>query len=151
MLRWLHRLEDSCLIILVSLLVLLPLLQISSRSLGLTTPLWIDQSVRLLVLWLAMAGAMLASRDNSHIRIDILDRLVQPRLAGRLTRCGHLIAAGCCATLAWQTGKLTWIDYQDGVDAFLQLPLWLCELIIPLSFAVMALRFGLLALERNRC
>ena len=150
MIRWLHRLENAFLILVISLMVCLPLIQIVSRTLALPSPLWIDSAVRLLVLWLCMAGAMLATREKAHIRIDILHRLLDKQLATLLMRLGHMIAALACAMLAWSTAQLTWIDYQDQVTAFMQIPLWLCESIIPFSFLVMSLRFGLRSLLGDR-
>ena len=39
---------------------------------------WADEALRLLVLWSAMLGAVAASRDNVHLRIDLLSRFLPP-------------------------------------------------------------------------
>ena len=33
---------------------------------------WIDELVRLMVLWIALVGSIAACRENRHIRIDII-------------------------------------------------------------------------------
>ena len=35
---------------------------------------WGDSAVRVMVLWVAMLGAMVASRKDEHIRIDLVAR-----------------------------------------------------------------------------
>ena len=38
---------------------------------------WGDSAVRVMVLWVTMLGAMVASRDDSHIRIDLVGRFLR--------------------------------------------------------------------------
>ena len=38
---------------------------------------WGDSAVRVMVLWVTMLGAMVASRDDSHIRIDLVGRFLK--------------------------------------------------------------------------
>jgi hypothetical protein len=39
-------------------------------------------------------------------------------------------------------------EYYDGGRAFGQVPVWVCEAIMPLAFAVMALRYLMMSLMR---
>ena len=45
---------------------------------------WADELVRLLVLWLAVAGALAATRDRRHIAIELIDGCT---LREKLQRC----------------------------------------------------------------
>jgi C4-dicarboxylate transporter DctQ subunit len=143
--RALLRLEDVFLLALVAAIILLPVLQIVSRLFGWQGFLWADQAVRLGVLWLALTGAMIASRNQQHIRIDLLQHFEDTQWYGWIQRFTHLCTAIICAVIAWYCAGLVRADYGYGDIAFVGLPLWICEAIIPLAFAVIALRFALAA------
>ncbi len=67
----LGRLEDALLVALLGVLLLLASTQILLRNLfdaGLT---WADPLLRVLVLWLGLLGAMIASRSGKHITLDV--------------------------------------------------------------------------------
>ncbi len=74
--RFLHRLEDSLLVILLTTLILLASTQIFLRNLFDTGLVWIDPLLRVMVLWLGLLGAAVAAREHKHIQIDILTRLL---------------------------------------------------------------------------
>ncbi len=148
--RGLLKLEDAFLLLLVAAIILLPVLQILSRWLEWQGLLWADQAVRLGVLWLALVGAMIASRNQQHIRIDLFQHADDSRWYQWLQRFIHLCTAAICAVIAWFSIKLVKDDYQYGSIAFLDLPLWFCEIIIPLAFSVIALRFAIAGLLGSR-
>lgn len=139
-------LEDGLLVLLLIAMVLLASAQILLRNLADTSLAWGDPSLRVLVLWITMLGAMVATREHHHIRIDLLSRFLPPwgkRLAQGTT---DLFAGLVCALLAWHSARFVWLEYQDGITLFAGVPAWLCELAMPLGFATMALRFVLRAL-----
>ena len=41
--------------------------------------MWAETFLRVLVLWIGLAGAMAASREHRRISIDILSRFLQPQ------------------------------------------------------------------------
>jgi C4-dicarboxylate transporter DctQ subunit len=139
--RALLRLEDAVLLFLVATIILLPVLQIFSRVFDWQGLLWANQAVRLGVLWLALTGAMIASRQQQHIRIDLLQHFQHTRWYDWTQRFTHLCTAIICAVIAWYCADLVIADYGYGDKAFVDLPLWVCEVIIPVAFAVIALRF----------
>lgn len=140
--RGLLKLEDIFLLALVAAIILLPVLQILSRLLEWQGFLWADQAVRLGVLWLALAGAMIASRQQQHIRIDLLQHFENTHWYLWVQRFTHLCTALTCGVIAWFSIGLVKEDYQFGGSAFLDLPLWACEIIIPVAFSIIALRFA---------
>ena len=74
--RWL---ENSLLSIVLVSMILLASGQIGLRNLFGSGFPWADEALRLLVLWVAMLGAVAASRENRHISIDILSRVLPER------------------------------------------------------------------------
>jgi len=93
------------------------------------------------VLWLGLIGAMIASRNHRHIKIDILSRYLSPPNQLRLRRFTDSITAMVCFIVAWYAFTFVRIEYQDGMRAFENVPVWLAEAIIPFGFLVMAVRF----------
>ncbi|MEM9621755.1 MAG: TRAP transporter small permease subunit [Pseudomonadota bacterium] len=73
---WLRRLEDLLLALLLSGMIGMAAAQVILRNLFDSGILWGDSAVRVLVLWVAMIGAMVASRQDEHIRIDIAGRYI---------------------------------------------------------------------------
>lgn len=144
--RSLLKLEDLILLLLVAAIISLPVIQILSRLLDWQGLLWADQAARLCVLWLALTGAMIASRKQQHIRIDLLQHFSNRPWSAVINRLTHLATALICGVIAWYSAGLVYTDYQYGSRAFLELPLWLCEIIIPVAFTSISLRFGVAAL-----
>lgn len=140
--RLIHRLEDSLLVVLLLTTVLLAATDILARLLfsggGVV---WIGPTLRVLVLWLGLLGALLATRTREQIAIDVLGRLAPPRL-GQLINClTTLFAAIVCILIAWHSQRFIQLAYDFGDIAFARVPAWPLQLIIPISFALMALRF----------
>lgn len=144
-LRLLRWLEDGLLVLLLAAMIGLSTAQILLRNLFESGLPWADPLLRLLVLWLALAGALAAARDDRHIRIDLLSRFLTKTLKRTLDRLAALFTALICATLTWQGGRLVWSEYQDGTSLIAGIPGWVAQLVIPLGFGLMALRFALLA------
>jgi TRAP-type C4-dicarboxylate transport system permease small subunit len=144
--RILARAEDGLLALLLTLMVLLAAGQILARNLFGTGLVWGEPLLRLLVLWITLLGALAATRDGHHIRIDALSRFLGPTARGRVRRLTDGFAAGVCGLLAWHGGRLVQMEWQDGLELFAGVPAWLGELIIPAGFGLMALRLALQAL-----
>ena len=144
--RALRLVEDTLLALLLMAMIGLSATQILLRNLFETGLPWADPLLRLLVLWLALAGALAATRENRHIRIDLLSRFLSGALNQVADRLASLFTAGICALLAWHSGRLVWFEYQDGTTLGAGIPAWVAQIVIPLGFGLMALRFALLAL-----
>ena len=140
-LRLIHILEDSLLIALLFSMILLASGQIILRNFFDMGFIWIDPLLRVLVLWTGMIGATIASRDNKHIRIDLVCRYLQKRLRLVIQVVVGLFTTAVCSIIAWYGAQWVQMDYQDQLLAFNGLPSWLLELIIPLAFALIALRY----------
>jgi TRAP-type C4-dicarboxylate transport system permease small subunit len=144
---WLRRIEDWLLAALVLLLVVLAGAQIILRDFFQTGLAFADPLMRQLVLWTGMLGALAAVRDDKHIALDVLQRFVPPlwQKVARFLTLGF--AAVLCALLAYYGYRMVQIDYAGATPsgAFTSVPAWTLEVILPLGFALMALRFALRA------
>lgn len=140
------RLEDALLTLLLTGMILLAAAQILSRNLFSFGFFWGEPLLRVLVLWLALLGAMVATRDGNHIRIDVLARFLPPGANLLIRRITDLFGALVCALVAWHAGRFVHAEWRDGLEWIPGVPSWTVELIIPIGFGVMALRFLLQAL-----
>lgn len=102
---------------------------------------WADSALRILVLWIGMIGAMFASRNKKHIRIDVLSHYLPESVRNNIWRVTEFITAAICAIVAYYSIQFVQFEYEDGLIAFANVPVWLCETIIPIAFIVMSLRY----------
>ena len=137
------RLEQLLIWGALSGLTLLSFLQVLLRNLlGLGFP-ELDILLRHLVLWLAIAGASLATRRGRHIRIDLLPRLVTPEQRKILERGIPFLSGVISLLFCLAAVDLVRQERATGSIAFGTVPTWLLQLILPLGFAIFAFRFTL--------
>lgn len=127
--------------LLLGAMIVLAFLQIISRNLFDAGFLWIDPTLRVLVLWLGLVGATVATRDNRHIRIDLFHSVFGKNTHRAIQSGVELFSAAVCLLIGWF--GLQWIrwDYEDGTVAFAGIPAWMLELIVPLAFSLIGLRY----------
>ncbi len=80
--------EDAVLVLILTGMIVLAAGQIVLRNAFNIGFIWTDELLRLLVLWLAVAGSVAASRMDKHISIAVLDRFLSPtlKLAAKVIR-----------------------------------------------------------------
>lgn len=133
--------EDALLITILLGLVVLAVTQIGLRNLADSGLPWADPVLRAGVLWLALLGGAVASRDNRHITVDILSRRLHGGAQRLVARATHLFTAAICSTAAWVSGRFVLDEYRYGGDWVLGLPSWAPPLILPVGFGLIALRY----------
>jgi len=143
----LYRIEDGILVGLLLLMIGLAVTQIFLRNLFDSGIVWSDILVRILVLWVGLLGAMVASRQGNHINVDILDRYLPERAKPLVSIVVQLFTALICTVAAYFSLLFVQIEYADGGMAFAKVPAWVCEAIIPFAFGVIAVRYFMLSFE----
>lgn len=142
--RLLHLIRQLETLLLASLLlgmILLAGTQIILRNLFDSGLFWAEPLLRITVLWLTLLGALAATRGNNHIRIDAISRYL-PQTGHRIASLtGSLFSAGICALVAWHSARFVLAEYHAGVTLFNQLPAWMFQIVLPVGFGLMALRF----------
>jgi len=143
----LYRIEDGILVGLLLMMIGLAVTQIFLRNLFNSGIVWSDILVRILVLWVGLLGAMVASRQGNHINVDILDRYLPERAKPVVSTVVQLFTALICTVAAYFSLLFVQVEYADGGTLFAQVPAWVCESIIPFAFAVIAVRYFMLSFE----
>lgn len=141
------QVEQSLLVILLSSMIFVAFSQIVLRNLLATGLTWGDALVRNLVLWVGFIGAALATKEGNHINIDVVSRWM-PSL-GKTIVAGitHLFSFLICGLMTFASLKFIKNEVQMGNVAFLGIPSWIPEIILPIIFVLMAFRFGLRSIQ----
>ena len=133
--------EDGLLVVLLSSMILVAAYQVIARNFFDTGILWGDALVRVLVLWVTFVGATIASRNDEHIRIDLLTRFVGDRFQKMLERFRSLFTAFVAGLFAWYSLEFVILDYQDGIIAFAGVPAWIFEVVMPVGALLIGFRY----------
>ena len=137
------KVEAFALIIIFAFTLGLALLQIILRNVFDTSISWADDATKIMVLWIGMLGAMMASCKMEHIRIDILSHYLPEKWHSASQYLVYSFSALVCFIVAYYAYQMVLLDKADGIMGFASVPLWICESIIPFAFFVMGLRFFL--------
>jgi C4-dicarboxylate transporter, DctQ subunit len=139
--RALDRVETGLLCTLLLGLIGLGLTQIILRNFAAISLPWADGAMRAMVLWLAMIAGAIAAGHMKHIRIDVAERWMPPRLRNVVQRLLMLSTAAVCLAMTWFSLRMVGLEYEFRTMAFLNVPTWLVVLIVPIGFGLMAARF----------
>lgn len=142
-----HRIEDGVLVALLLGMIVLAGVDILARTLFGGGIIWAQPLLRVMVLWLGLLGALLATRSREHIAIDLLGRLAGPALKRWLAVISSAFASVICLLIAFHAKAFVALAYEFGDVAFAAIPAWPLQLVIPFSFAMMGLRFALQTLN----
>ncbi|MCF6202459.1 MAG: TRAP transporter small permease [Methylococcaceae bacterium] len=138
--------EAGLLIGLLLLMIVIAVIQIVMRNFMGAGLIWAESLLRITVLWLALLGAMVASRNDEHIAIDVLVNKLPQKLKTIMVRFTRAVTSFICIIVTWFSLKFVLDEYEYGGIAFGVIPHWLCEAIIPFSFFIMAVRYAISAL-----
>jgi TRAP-type C4-dicarboxylate transport system permease small subunit len=140
--RFIGHLEKWVLVLLLFFLAAFAVAQIILRNFFSFGLVWGDDLLRHGVLWISFLGATRATLENKHIRIDLLPRVLPARLSFIADLMCCLTSLVVCLLLLWASWNFVQGERLAGGVAFASIQYWWLELIFPISFALMACRFG---------
>lgn len=146
--RVLSKTEELLLVFFLGSMVFLVLLQIFLRNFynsGITGG---DELVRHLVLWIAFFGAGIAARSSSHVKIDVLTKFMPDGLRRYADIAANLFSCLVCVILVAASIQFIHFEYQGQThSSFLNTPLWVMAIVLPLGYAIISIRFALNSLS----
>ena len=137
------KVERTLVVIFLSFMIFLAFLQIILRNLFSTGLGWGDSFLRNLVLWIGFIGATLATKEKKHINIDIVSRWLPSLGRNVVMLITHLFSFTVCCLLTYAALKFIRNEVQMANRTLLNIPVWIPEIILPMTFGLMAFRFGL--------
>ena len=142
--------ENLSLSIVLLAMIILAAAQIVMRNVLDTGLSWGDEALRLMVLWIAMLGAVAATHERRHIVIDILSRMLSAHLKIWAALIVDSFSAGVAGVLAWHSAVFV-IDSKEYGDLLLNdLPAWPFQIILPFGFAIIAYRYVIWSVRHLR-
>ena len=142
LLKFTSYFEDGLLVLFLSAMILMAGWQILARNFLESGFMWGDAFLRVLVLWVGLLGAMVATREYNHINIDVLSRFLPPRAKAGVRIVIDLFTCAVSTLVAWHAARFVLDEKEFGATAFASVPAWVCEIIIPIAFGVIALRYA---------
>jgi len=137
----LGRVEKFLIVVMLSGMILVAFLQIVLRNAFSTGISWGDPLVRYLVLWVGFIGASLATKEEKHITLEVFSRWFSANRAFYLKLVSQLVSAVICGLLTFAGWTFVQNEAQMGGVALLKIPIWILQMIIPITFGLMTLRF----------
>jgi TRAP-type C4-dicarboxylate transport system permease small subunit len=137
----LARALEAVLVVLMALLVLDVLWQIASRYLLRRPESWTDELATVLVVWVALLGASVASGRGSHLGVDYFVGKLPPRARLAAELAAHLlVVAFALLVLVWGGAKLVALTFLTGqVSPALGVKMGYVYLALPVSGGFIAL------------
>lgn len=141
--RWLERLEEGLVILLMAAMTVVTFMQVVARYVFNYSFVWALELTGVMFAWLIFIGMSYGVRVGAHIGVDVLVKSLGPRAA----RAAGLVAATLCIVYAL---IITWGGYQyvtkmHDVGILMQdMPVqqWIPRMVIPLGFVLLAFRFA---------
>ena len=139
--------EDAVLVAILTGMILLAAGQILLRNFFQVGFIWGDELLRLLVLWVAVAGAVAASRSDKHINIAILDRFLPGKLQTAARLLVDVFTSAICGIVTWHSLQFVRTSHEFGDVLLGGVPAWLLQSVLPIGFGLIAYRYGLFAIR----
>jgi len=140
-LRGLALLEEVFLCLLLTGMIALACFQIVMRFFFSGGYIWADPLLRYMVLWAGMFGAAVATRKGKHISIDIISHLLPDKIQPYLSGAINLFSATVCAFLAYASIVFVRNEAEFGGTRIFDIPAWQINLVFPIVFSLIAIRF----------
>ena len=138
--RGLRHLEHALLIGALLGAAFLPLADTLGRPFGFAVPAGAEY-LKQLVLWLAFLGGLVATRERRHLSLSTVELFPEKiRRVGRLLAAA--VAAATVAILTYASVVLVLANREEGRVLMGGMPVWILELVMPVSLGLMALRFA---------
>lgn len=142
-----HKLEDWLLFLFTSSIVVFATLQILLRNIFDTGFSWITPMLGVLVFWVGMLGALIATREQGHIKINVLSVYLSSKFKTVSQIITNLFSCIVSLVIAYYAVGFVQLDLDSTTKAFGDVPVWVTEVIMPVTFALMGLRFLFFAIS----
>lgn len=145
-----NRVEEALLCLLLLSVIFLACSQIALRIFFSTGLIWIEPLLRYLVLWGGLLGAVTATGKGKHIALDIFGGKLPDIFGPTLSLIAHIFCSCAAAGLTWAGCLFLGGELEFGGNGPLSLPLWLWNIIFPVSFGLITLKYVLLTFFQLR-
>lgn len=141
--RWLEKISGWLLIALLGIMIVMAFGQVVLRNFFHTSIEWGDIFLRHLVLWVGYFGAVIATGERRHLKIEFVTKLVPPKVRKIFFIVTNLFAAVICYFLMQASMIFVQSEIEFASALVLELPRWYFIIIIPIGYAIVSFRFAI--------
>ncbi len=136
--NWLGKVEAFFISTLLLTMIFLAFLQVVMRGLFNTGLPWADSVVRLMVLWLGLIGAALATRLEQNLTMEVLTKYIGETAKNYASVLVKLFAIFVCCCLVSASLRFLADERSAGEIFYHVFPSWYTVSIIPIGFSLIA-------------
>jgi TRAP-type C4-dicarboxylate transport system permease small subunit len=114
-------------------------IQLAARILGQVD--WAEPLVRLSVLWLTFLGASIVTGESRHIKMDMLSGILPSEWMPFRELLLNIASGAICAFMFKASLAYVAVEFHSGSILFLGIPSWAAQMILPLGFLLILLKF----------
>ncbi len=140
--NYLAKIEKIFLVIGVCVMVLVVFFDILLRELFDSGFIWAKELAAFLMIWIGFVGASLAAKENKHIVVGIPEKLFPKKVLPYVSLFASVIIFAVTILIAYLGFNYVLETKEFGETSLvLNIPLWIVQIIIPVSLVIIAIRF----------
>jgi len=136
--------EDFFIVVLLGSVIGLSVMQVLMRLFLSSSFIWADELIKILVLWTALVASVSASRNNQHLKIDIIRKILPSKLSLAPQIVAEFFAFIVCILIAWHSYRFINLTSDFNETVLINFPAWIVYIIVPIAFFLMAYRYMVL-------
>ncbi len=141
--RWLEKISGWLLIFFLGIMIVMSFGQVVLRNFFDASIEWGDIFLRHLVLWVGYFGAVIATGERRHLKIEFLTKVVPPKVRKIFFILTNLFAAIICYLLMQASITFVQLEMESESTLILDLPSWYFIIVIPIGYAIISFRFAI--------
>jgi TRAP-type C4-dicarboxylate transport system permease small subunit len=145
--KWLEKISGWMLVSLLGIMIVMAFSQVILRNFFDTGIEWGDIFLRHLVLWVGFFGAVIATGEGRHLRIEFVSKLVPQKIRKIFFIITSVFASIICYFLMQAAFTFVQSEMNSKSTLFLDLQTWYFIIIIPVGYAMLSFRFIVRALN----
>lgn len=112
---------------------------------------WVDEVSQYMIIWGTLIGTSVALRNDHHIKVDMLFNSLPEKFQHYVTLFAHTVGITFSLFIGFYGYKLVAFTHKTGqVSTDVGIPLYLVYSILPLTGALLTLRFAIKLYEAFR-
>lgn len=139
---WFDKLSGWLMIGILGVMIVMAFGQVVLRNFFHASIEWGDIFLRHLVLWVGFLGAIIATGQRRHLRIEFLSKMVSPKIRKIFFVLTNVFAAVVTYFLMQAAITFVQLEMESEGNLFLSIPRWYFIVIIPIGYAIISFRFA---------
>ena len=145
--KWLEKISGWILVSLLGIMIVMAFSQVVLRNFFDSSIEWGDIFLRHLVLWVGYFGAVIATGEGRHLRIEFVSKLVPQKIRKIFFVITSIFASIICYFLMQAAIAFVQLEMESESTLLLDLHTWYFIVIIPVGYAMLSFRFIVRALN----